>query len=528
MKSFKGLLREELLLEKEKAKKAEATQYEAYLTVAYNGGVGNIKNKEGLPVHTMSGKVLSSDKINNNIAFLDDAIGKSEKDYIKQEPGARLIAKEVYNKFHGEMSHEGKLTGVLSAEWPGWGGTNKTSKTDNAIGNIRLSLKAGAKAQIMSSHVDEAVAIFNSAVDAMRDKKPQGFDHLVEKVESTLSIQVEGKFKIGDFLNPIKAAKAKYDKDKEAAIKAAKAERTKGKNKKSNADIEADAEKNRKRYDPGKPKPRGFWKKNLKGKTTTQGADPTVVTDVLTKSLDQEYFDQTKFQKEVSEELTYFFENNEVFQQWFVFEAMTGYRKFTKDHKAVANWVLNFDYSADGNKGNILHLEELYTAAGKPTDWIKNKSREANIRCNWKNHGMSTKGVYPSIRVEFDVNKIRDRMNSAMRRGGELFKLYNEDYEPEYTSMTELINEELNSFVVSESLLIEEAIQDMQLINEGLLDWGKSKVKKLYDKLKSFLYKIIEKVKATMNKLGKLGMDHVYQFLGVDIKSVDVTSGVRF
>ena len=70
---------------------------------------------------------------------------------------------------------------------------------------------------------------------------------------------------------------------------------------------------------------------------------------------------------------------------------------------------------------------------------------------------------------------------------------------------------------------IEEAIQEQKLINEGLLSWGKSKVKTLYNKIKSLLSKMITKITESLKSLASRGMDAVLFFLGVELASVKVT-----
>jgi hypothetical protein len=424
--------------------------------------------------------------------------------------------------------------------------------------NYRISLKAGKTAQFMSSHTDEAVSIFEAAMEYMKDNSIQSdMNALIDKVESALTVQVDSEFKIGNLLDPIEAKKDELSgivkdelarvkeikkihkdltarkpkkvgrKDKEKYDKYMKGMSIKGwpkplspesvnwiKEKKNNKFIKGEIEKIVPAYSlTGKGKVSASAFGGVRGKVFPQNstdAQKAEIKSISGKAMEKLYFDQTKFQDEISEDLTVFFNDNKEFKEYFVFEAASGVKKFT-DAKPKANWALIFK-----TDGTVLNLEKI-ADGDSPTPWIKGKSTSANFRCNWKNHGSSsTRGTYPSIRAEFDEKKVAARLADAAERR----ELNNQ---VEYSTMSELITGELNSFVMRESVLIEEALHDRELINEGLLSWGKSKIKKLYNKMKDVLYGIVTKIGESVRALAKKGMDLVLDFLGVELGSVTVT-----
>lgn len=177
MKSFKGHLREEeLIIEGKKL----ATDFEAFITVAYNGGLKNDS-------HT-----LGSAKISSN-------------EYKKNEAAAKEIAKKLHGSFGGsKMVHHGSGTGEMSDWWKG----KNTPKTDCYIGKNRISLKEAGGSQIMSGGQDEALSTFTAAVKYMESDASQA-QNLVDMVKSTFTEVVvpKDKMTIGDFTKAYKSEK---------------------------------------------------------------------------------------------------------------------------------------------------------------------------------------------------------------------------------------------------------------------------------------------------------------------------------
>jgi hypothetical protein len=502
MKSFKGY--QNFLTEDSES---VATAFEGYISIAYNGGgIGTRENK----------KILAGMK-------------KTKGDWNNHKTSAIAIAKEMKEnpKFPatGKMTHEGKLSGTLSGKWTG---TDTTSKADCSVGDaLRISLKAGHGAQFMSSHTEEAVSVFNSAIEYMKDSgDAPDISGIVKKVESALSIQVDSGFVIGDLLNPINDKKQELKLERDALIDQDVTQAIIDRDEKKEKD-KADGKKNQKyerkseiekrikneyetgeresvQYSPNTPGP-GYVSvdkfKEVTGKT--YGANRSnQETDIKAKALEDLYFEQGKFQDEVTDSINEFFNNNKDFKSFYVFEAMTGVKKFT-DKKPRANWLLVFE-----TNGIILDLKQIASNDGTPyrnaQGYIWKKAKKAKFRMNWKNHGMSsTRGTYPSVRAEFEKVKANEHK--------------------EHSTMAELISEGFESFVSEERVLIEEAIQEQKLINEGLLSWGKSKVKTLYNKIKSLLSKMITKITESLKSLASRGMDAVLFFLGVELASVKVT-----
>ena len=157
-----------------------ATDFEAFITVAYNGGL----KKDS---HTLEAAKLSSNE------------------YKKNEPAAKKIAKKLHGTFSGsKMVHHGSGTGAM-VDW--WRGKN-TPKTDNYIGKNRISLKEAGGSQVMSGSQSEAISTFTAAVKYMESDTDQA-QALVDKVKRTMTEVVvpKDKMTIGDFTKAYKAEK---------------------------------------------------------------------------------------------------------------------------------------------------------------------------------------------------------------------------------------------------------------------------------------------------------------------------------
>lgn len=160
-----------------------ATDFEAYITVAYNGGLKSSKNQGILK-----------------------AANKSEEQYSQHKAAAEKISSVLRKKFGAktQMIHYGSGAGKM-VDW--WNGKN-TPKTDNYIGKNRFSLKEAGGSQLLSASRAEALSTFTAALKYMESDSTEA-QKLVNKVKKTMTeVIVPKKTTIGDLTKAVKDGKS--------------------------------------------------------------------------------------------------------------------------------------------------------------------------------------------------------------------------------------------------------------------------------------------------------------------------------
>lgn len=158
MKGFKQLT--------EASSKVSATDMEAVIVVAYNGGFEKAKDTFGLKQSTYDmGKDIAVGIVND----------------------IRTKTKASVNS----MVHFGSGSGKLN---PKWLGSNGTPKTDlYSTDGINISLKQKGGSQVMSGYKEETISTFYAAIDMMGSSAPKEIHSLIDKLDPVLKkITVQG------------------------------------------------------------------------------------------------------------------------------------------------------------------------------------------------------------------------------------------------------------------------------------------------------------------------------------------------
>ena len=159
-----------------KKNKVSATDMEAVIVVAFNGGWDKAKDTYGLKQTVYE----SGEKIAQTIA---DDIRKTTK----ASPNSLI--------------HFGSGAGQLN---PKWLGSNGTPKTDlYSTDGINISLKQKGGSQVMSGYKEETISTLYAAMDSMGDKAPKEIDKLIKRLDPVLrKITVPGN--VNTIINSIK------------------------------------------------------------------------------------------------------------------------------------------------------------------------------------------------------------------------------------------------------------------------------------------------------------------------------------
>ena len=159
-----------------KKNKVSATDMEAVIVVAFDGGWDKAKDTYGLKQTVYE----SGEKIAQTIA---DDIRKTTK----ASPNSLI--------------HFGSGAGQLN---PKWLGSNGTPKTDlYSTDGINISLKQKGGSQVMSGYKEETISTFYAAMDSMGDKAPKEIDKLIKRLDPVLrKITVPGN--VNTIINSIK------------------------------------------------------------------------------------------------------------------------------------------------------------------------------------------------------------------------------------------------------------------------------------------------------------------------------------
>ena len=216
---------------------------------------------------------------------------------------------------------------------------------------------------------------------------------------------------------------------------------------------------------------------------------------------------QTKFLDDLSEEFT----QNKERAEYIVYEAATGLAKFTGDVKQVPpykgsdNFVAKYMMTYDKNSGALAPLEDCWS-------WAKNNSSSltSGLKIDFKSSRTSRAGY-----TKFAIGIAKKVLNM------------NYFYEPkEHDAMSEMFDEEYAK--ISPTLYQYE--KEMDMLNEGLLDYVKkgyrsvvdamSKIKqKVVEVLIKFLKKIFTKIVEYIKQLFNSSINLALNFLEVDVNT---------
>ena len=331
------------------------------------------------------------------------------------------------------------------------GATNTTPKTDMYTDNYNISLKKKGGAQVASGTKEETIATFYAALQYA------SVDPKTKKLVDNIIKSIEGGFN-------------------DVALNYG----TKKLKKIAKGDLN---------WSPSKAQ-----EKELKTFTDT---------DAFHKTLN------TKIKEELN------IENHPEFIEWFVFEAMSGFKKFgTSGRQSVASICTTFD----ADKHGITSIK--LTDDGKNTDLsnvnnipklsqeLKTKAAGVKIYAAWKSSGIRP---YSTLRVAGD------------------------NHEPDYVPLLDCT---LDSIIRDELSNDEMANQVHRTLNEDLvmLDefalikkvWGKIKSigKNAMNWAKGFFAKVMKKVKVVFEKIKKMGkkiFEATFEFLGITITKAKAT-----
>ena len=212
---------------------------------------------------------------------------------------------------------------------------------------------------------------------------------------------------------------------------------------------------------------------------------------------------QTTFLKDLSEEFT----KNKNLAEYIIYEAASGVAKFTGDvnqappYKGGDNYVAKYMMTYDAGSGAVAPLEECWS-------WSQNNSSSltSGLNIDFKSSRTSRAGY-----TKFAV---------AIAK-----KVLKMDYEPqEYDAMSEMFDEEYAK--ISPTLYQYE--KEIDMLNEGLLDYVKkgyrsvvdavSKIKKkIVDTLIKFLKKIFVRIVEYLKQLFKSSVGAALDFLEVEV-----------
>jgi hypothetical protein len=216
---------------------------------------------------------------------------------------------------------------------------------------------------------------------------------------------------------------------------------------------------------------------------------------------------QTKFLDDLSEEFT----QNKELAEYIVYEAATGLAKFTGDveqvppYKGSDNFVAKYMMTYDKNSGALAPLEDCWS-------WAKNNSSSltSGLKIDFKSSRTSRAGY-----TKFAIGIAKKVLNM------------NYFYEPkEHDAMSEMFDEEYAK--ISPTLYQYE--KEMDMLNEGLLDYVKkgyrsvvdamSKIKqKVVEVLIKFLKKIFTKIVEYIKQLFNSSINLALNFLEVDVNT---------
>ena len=218
-----------------------------------------------------------------------------------------------------------------------------------------------------------------------------------------------------------------------------------------------------------------------------------------------EYITTEKFHKELNQEIKkdLTFEKQPDFLKWYTYEAMSGYKKFAIS-KGKASVCLEFD----ADNGNVSKFIEI-TKGGKSKGLTDNPdvssdvigiSKKVKVYAAWKSSG---KNPYSTLRLaltnDYTTNDTIDTFQNIIRKEVLNDKIANAFLKEEITQLDEF-------------KIIGRTFAKLKKFGKGAMTW-----------LKNLIGKIMKKVKASLEKIKKLGakmFQTLFKFLGIELKDV--------
>ena len=210
--------------------------------------------------------------------------------------------------------------------------------------------------------------------------------------------------------------------------------------------------------------------------TTKLRAGKSVGKDLQDKA--KKFLDRNDAKKALTTQLTKFFIESEEFRNWFVFEAATGFTKFSPEGprgSSIASWVVKFDTG-----GNVHECEPLMTSRYQPTAFTKKMGGKVKFRISWKTP--SSRGQKTFLALRGDILK-----EQRLEHG---------------SAIQDIIDEELNRFD-----------DDFSMLNEdGILS-----------KVTGFFRSLYNKITSALMAVAKHGVSAIVAFLGLEPDNVSVS-----
>ena len=338
----------------------------------------------------------------------------------------------------------------LSSNWTKHGATNGTPKTDMYTKKYNISLKKKGGSQLASGSKEETIATFHAALEYMGVSKSSKKDisKIIDDIETNF-------YKVA----------LSYSK----------------------TEIE----------------------KISKGAKIYQG-DTEIELSSREKKEVEKFTETEAFHKKLNEELKKVmnFEANPEFMKWYVFECMSGLKKFN-DPKSIASVCVTFD--ADGGGITTIPVTSDGKSSGlkgepTPSKELISKAKGVKVYSAWK----SSKGnPYSTIRVS-DYNPTK------------LDKIPLLDCTLDSIIKDELKNDELANQVhttLNEEIVMLDEFTIIKKVLNKIKGLGKSATKWL----QGFFQKVMKKVKVVFQKIKQMGEKifvALFEFLGIEISSV--------
>jgi len=206
------------------------------------------------------------------------------------------------------------------------------------------------------------------------------------------------------------------------------------------------------------------------GQLTAKAKGKDKISGKAEKKLVGDYLAKGNVFKSMTEEVKTFFDTNEDFKNYFIYEAATGANKFKGDSlPAAANYIVAFDASSGDTS-----IHRISKGYGKMGEYIPTLASSTKIRFSWKTHSSKSQKTFPSFRVDVKESVSED--------------------DPTFESM---INEEFN------------------VLDEGILS-------SLVDRVTGFVKKVIAKIMT----LAKQGVAAILRFFGFTPDSIQMSNSV--
>jgi len=383
-----------------------------------------------------------------------DAITIASKYYPEYEALGVKIAKSFREEFgDNTMTQYGGGGGKtnLSKSWTKHGGTNATPKTDMYTSSYNVSLKKKGGSQLASGGKGETLATFYAALEYLGESK-------------------DNKEGISNIMDAIK------NNFEQVALEYSK----------SDLDDITSGKKN----------------VNLSSSDKKELAKFTE-TEKFHKDLNIKLQDVMKL------------EENKDFMKWYVFEAMSGFKKF-KDKKSIASVCVTFDAERGGlekinvtSDGGSSGLKVNNASKIKLSQELITKSEKIKVYSAWKSSGSKPYSVlrlsnYDPINPDI-VPLVDCTFNDIIRE-----ELQNDI---EANNVVKTLQEEL--VMLDEFALIKKVFNKMKSVGKSALDW----VQGFFKRVMAKVGKVFESIK----KLGAKMFEGLFEFLGIEITSVKET-----